>query len=196
MADCFATESPAVIFNSSLQLPNAPRWGIYSIGTPIEAFTVFASRKGQLFQHTGADLALQFENTWQASAVAWPDWALRSPAKQRAMWAAWVLPDAHLSSFEWSCSAGWGPTDIEAECHLEASARMQIPVVEVALDYIVQRSSEGRLSVKVWHCSKAQVNALAMQAKALGLQLKVVTAHSQMDDLASFFGLPQGGMPC
>ena len=166
------------------------------MGTPIEAFTVFACHEGQVFQHTGANLPHQFDKTSRALDLVWPQTKRRSLFKAHAVWGAWVLPDAQLTSFEWPCSASWSPSDIEAECRLEASARMQTSPAELALDYVVQRSPEGQLSVRVWHCPQVQVNGLVLQAKELGLTLQVITVHSHMATLANFFGIPQEALPC
>ena len=155
-----------------------------------------ACKDGKVFWQTGDNLARQVENTLQDIALAWPQSWHDCLFKPQDLWAAWVLPDAQFTCFEWPCSPSWGPRDIEAECRLEASARMQIPIADMALDYIVQRSPEGQLSVKVWHCPKAQIKALISQAEELGLTLQVVTAHSQKADVAKFLALPQEALPC
>jgi hypothetical protein len=185
-----------LFFKTFTQLPKAPRWGIYTMDTTSEAFTVLASKDGQVIQHTGVNLTHQVEGTLQDMALAWPRRRRRSLFKPPVLWAAWVLPDAQLTCFEWPCSPIWGPQDIEAECRLEAIARMQIPIADMALDYIVQRTPEGQLTVKVWHCPQVKVNALASQAKELGLTLQVITAHSQKADVAKFLGLSKEAMPC
>ena len=164
--------------------------------TPTEVFTVVACKDGQVFQHTGVHLSRQVENTLRDLELAWPRRSRRIVFKPPELWVAWVLPDAQLTCFEWPCSPSWGPTDIEAECRLEAGARLQIPTADMALDYIVQRTPEGQLTVKVWHCPQAKVNALTLQAKELGLALQVITAHSQKSDVANFLGLPQEALPC
>ena len=161
-----------------------------------EVFTVLASKDGQVFQHTGVNLTHQVENTLRDLALAWPRRGRRSLFKPPLPWVAWVLPDAQLTCFEWPCSPSWGPRDIEAECRLEASARMQTPIADMALDYIVQRTPEGQLTVKVWHYPQVKVNALTLQAKELGLTLQVITAHSQKTDVANFLGISKEALPC
>jgi hypothetical protein len=112
------------------------------------------------------------------------------------MWAAWVLPDVQVDCFEWACLPTWGPDDIDAECRLEASARSQIPVADLALDFKVHRTSEGQLWAKVWHCSQAHINALKMQTQTLNLSLKLVTVQSQAAELENFLGIPKRASLC
>ena len=180
----------------SLHLPTAPRWVIYAIETPVEVFTVLAVKGGQVIQHTGIDLGLQFERALKSSAMAWPIWARWAKARPKQMWAAWVLPDVQVDCFEWACLPTWGPDDIDAECRLEASARSQIPVADLALDFKVHRTSEGQLWAKVWHCSQAHINALKMQTQTLNLSLKLVTVQSQAAELENFLGIPKRASLC
>ena len=166
------------------------------MSTPVDVVTVLAVKGGQVIQHTGNDLGLQFANTLKSSALAWPQWARWAKARPRQMWAAWVLPDAQVNSFEWRCSPTWGPKDIDAECRLEASARSQIPLANLALDYKVYRGIESSLWVKVWHCTQTQINALKLQTQALNLSLQMVTVQSQATELENFWGLRQGVSQC
>lgn len=64
---------------------------------------------------------------------------------------------------------------------------MQVPASQLALDYEVQRSPDGQLSVRVWMCQQTQVDACVAQVQALGWQLKLVTMFGQLDELSSFF---------
>lgn len=164
-----------------------PRWGIYTHTALPNLYSVVAVRGQQVRTQTGIDLSVQAK---LLKACVQAEWNLPSAgkwARHVESVAAWVMPNEHLESFEWSCSTSWGPQDIEAECRLEASTRMQVPASQLALDYEVQRSPEEQLWVKVWMCQQTQVDACVSQAHALGWQLKVVTSFGQLDELASFF---------
>jgi len=174
----------------SFQWPIAPRWGIYAHATSPDLFTVVAVQGHQILFQTGLNLVAQvalLQRTIQSkrsSPSVFKNILQVGPFKPRA---AWVMPDAHIESFEWPCAPEWGPQDIEAECRLEASSRLQIPALDLALDYEVQRAPDGQLWVRVWTCRQTQLNAQTAQMHSLGLQLRVVTAYSHLDELARFF---------
>lgn len=164
-----------------------PRWGIYTHTALPNLYSVVAVQGQQVLTQTGHDLSLQ-SKLLKASVQA--EWGLPFAGRwthQVEPAAAWVMPNEHLESFEWPCSTSWGPQDIEAECRLEASSRMQVPASQLALDYEVQRSPDGQLSVRVWMCQQTQVDACVAQVQALGWQLKLVTMFGQLDELSSFF---------
>jgi hypothetical protein len=181
------SESPALFDLPAFPWTQVPRWGIYTHTALPNLYSVVAVRGQHVLTQTGIDLSVQAK---LLKAWVQAEWDLPSAgkwARQVEPVAAWVMPNEHLESFEWPCSNSWGPQDIEAECRLEASSRMQVPASQLALDYEVQRSSEGQLWVKVWMCQQTQIDACVAQVQAQGWQLKVVTRLGQLDELASFF---------
>ena len=162
---------------------------MYVHGKPADPLTVVAVKDRRVLTQTGEHLSLLVHDVLQASRLAWPLWAQGRVTQPQPMMAAWVLPDHQLFRFECPCAAHWGPHDVEAECQLEASARLQIPPDQLAIHYQVHRALEGLLSATVEGCQQGLVGGCMAQLKAVGLQLQVFTTRSQTAGLASFLGL-------
>jgi hypothetical protein len=141
----------------------------------------------QALTQTGLDLPSLMSELLLARELAWP--ALPSGPFFKANFrpTAWVIPDAQCLTFEWACLPSWGPLDIEAECRLEASARMQLAPNQVALDYRVHQPVKGRLQVTVWAYEDDKLTERVAQMKKLGFDLQVFTAQSHVLGLAGFF---------
>jgi leucyl aminopeptidase (aminopeptidase T) len=63
------------------------------------------------------------------------------------------------------------------------------PLAELAVAFELQLSPEGRLVLEVMVCQQAQVNALQSKLLALGLNLKLLTAHSRHLEQSEFWHL-------
>jgi hypothetical protein len=141
----------------------------------------------QVLTQTGEDLPSLMSELLLARERAWPVSRGDVIFKANVRPTAWVIPDAQCLAFEWTCLPSWGPHDIEAECRLEASVRMQLAPDQVALDYQVHQPIAGSLQVTVWAYEAFKLNERIAQMKDLGFDLQVFTAQSQMLGLASFF---------
>jgi hypothetical protein len=183
-------ESSTLFALPSCQWPQEPRWGVYAHAASPNLFTVLAVQNNRVLVQTGLNLAVQIGLLRRVLPAQWPRPSVFKKVKQMTQFkpsAAWVMLDSQMESFEWPCASVWGPKDIEAECRLEASLRLQIPASDLALDYEVARALDGQLWVKVWVCRQTAVDACVAQLHVLGLQLRVVTASSHLDELAQFF---------
>ncbi len=169
--------------------PTVPRWGIYAHSQLPNLFSVVAVKDHQMHCHTGMGLALQVSAVIQNCQAAWPQWARRQRAKPQTMPAAWVMPDTELSSFDLACSPAWGPQDTEAECQLEASARMQLSAEQVAFNYAVHRLPGGAMQARVWACHLTVLTSQAAQLQDLGLQLQVTTSRKEASGMNMFLGV-------
>lgn len=141
----------------------------------------------QVLTQTGADLPQLMSQLLQARALAWPASPSARFFKANFKPTAWVIPDSLYFTFEGACLPNWGPHDIDAECRLEASARMQLAPDQLALDYKVHQSAHGGLQVTVWAYEQSKLTSRSLQMKNLGFDLQVFTAQSQVAGLAGFF---------
>jgi len=175
------------------QRRHAPRWGVYEHPAPAQSsdaevfFTAVVVHDQQVLAQTGEDLPSLMSELLLARERAWPVSRGDVIFKANVRPTAWVIPDAQCLAFEWTCLPSWGPHDIEAECRLEASVRMQLAPDQVALDYQVHQPIAGSLQVTVWAYEAFKLNERIAQMKDLGFDLQVFTAQSQMLGLASFF---------
>ena len=175
------------------QRRHAPRWGVYEHSASEQSsdaqgfFTAVVVHGQQVLTQTGVDLPSLMSELLLARERAWPVSRGDVIFKANVRSTAWVIPDAQCLAFEWTCLPSWGPHDIEAECRLEASVRMQLAPDQVALDYQVHQPIEGSLQVTVWAYDAFKLNERIAQMKDLGFDLQVFTAQSQMLGLASFF---------
>lgn len=176
-----------------LHRSHAPRWGVYEHAPPaqppaaVEVFTAVVVQDQQVFSQTGDDLSNLLHDLWRPFEHA------KSASPRAAFYkandrpAAWVVPDSQCLTFEWACLPSWGPQDIDAECRVEASLRMQLAVDEVALDFRVHQPSKGNLQITVMAYELIKIKTRVAQMKALGFDLQVFTAQNQWLGLASFF---------
>ena len=92
------------------------------------------------------------------------------------------------------CQAHWGPEDIAAECWLEAAAALQLPVAELAMDFVVHASPGGNWLARCRACPRSMAKAYTAQFNALDLQLEVITCASQSNELGEAWNLLPGLM--
>jgi hypothetical protein len=102
---------------------------------------------------------------------------------------ALMLPSHQVQTFQMPCLPKWGRQDMRAECCLEAAQLLGQPLAELAVAFELQLSPEGRLVLEVMVCQQAQVNALQSKLLALGLNLKLLTAHSRHLEQSEFWHL-------
>ncbi|MEY4448410.1 MAG: hypothetical protein RLZZ433_1425, partial [Pseudomonadota bacterium] len=102
---------------------------------------------------------------------------------------ALMLPSPQVQTFQMPCLPEWGRQDMRAECCLEAAQLLGQPLAELAVAFELQLSPEGRLVLEVMVCQQAQVNALQSKLLALGLNLKLLTAHSRHLEQSEFWHL-------
>lgn len=102
---------------------------------------------------------------------------------------ALMLPSHQVHTFQMPCLPEWGRQDMRAECCLEAAHMLGQPLAELAVAIELQLSPEGRLVLEVMVCQQAQVNALQSMLLALGLNLKLLTAHSRRFEQSGFWHL-------
>jgi hypothetical protein len=100
-----------------------------------------------------------------------------------------MLPPHQVQTFQMPCLPEWGRQDMRAECCLEAAQLLGQPLAELAVAFELQLSPEGRLVLEVMVCQQAQVNALQSMLLALGLNLKLLTAHSRRFEQSGFWHL-------
>lgn len=141
----------------------------------------------QVLTQTGVDLPSLMSALLLAFERAWPALPRVPFFKTHVRPTAWVIPDTQCLTFEWTCLPSWGPPDIEAECRLEASVRMQLATHQVALDYQVHQPVTGSLQATVWAYEAFKLHERMAHMKELGFDLQVFTAQSQALGLASFF---------
>ena len=170
-----------------------PRWGVFehaaSAQSPDDArfFTAVVVHGQQVLTQTGVGLPSLMSALLLACERAWPALSHVPFFKTNDRPTAWVIPDAQCLTFEWACLPSWGPHDIEAECRLEASVRMQLAPHQVALDYQVHQPVTGSLQATVWAYEAFKLHERMAHMKELGFDLQVFTAQSQALGLASFF---------
>ncbi len=175
------------------QRRHAPRWGVFehaaSAQSPDDArfFTAVVVHGQQVLTQTGVDLPSLMSALLLAFERAWPALPRVPFFKTHVRPTAWVIPDTQCLTFEWTCLPSWGPPDIEAECRLEASVRMQLAPHQVALDYQVHQPVTGSLQATVWAYEAFKLHERMAHMKELGFDLQVFTAQSQALGLASFF---------
>ncbi len=178
---------------SLFQRLHAPRWGVYQHAELAQSlahrggFTAVVVHGQQVLTHTGLQLTRVMSELLQTQALAWPALSHDVFFKVKHRPAAWIIPDAQCLTFEWLCWPHWGPHDIEAECRLEASVRMQLAPQQVALDYRVHQPVKGSLQITVWAYEMFKLHERMAQMKDLGFELKVFTTQSQWPGLARFF---------
>lgn len=102
---------------------------------------------------------------------------------------ALLLLPHHVQTFQIPCLPEWGRQDMQAECCLEAAHMLGQSLAELTVAFELQLSPEGRLELEVMVCQQAQVNALQSMLLALGLNLKLLTAHSRRFEQSEFWHL-------
>ena len=105
-----------------------------------------------------------------------------------------MLHSPEIWAGEVHCQTHWGPEDIAAECWLEAAYALQLPVVELAMDFEVHSSLEGHWLANYRACPQSLVKAYVAQLNALDLQPDAITCSSQMNELGQALGLQPGVM--
>ena len=105
-----------------------------------------------------------------------------------------MLHSPEIWAGEVHCQTHWGPEDIAAECWLEAAYALQLPVVELAMDFEVHSSLEGHWLAHYRACPQSLVEAYLAQLNALDLQPDAITCASQMDELELAWELQPGVM--
>ena len=175
------------------QRRHAARWGVYEHAASAQSpddlrfFTAVVVHGPQVLTKTGEDLPSLMSALLLACEQALPALPRVPFFKTHVRPTAWVIPDAQCHTFEWACLPSWGPPDIDAECRLEASVRMQLAPHQVVLDYQVHQPVTGSLQATVWAYAASKLNERIEHMKELGFDLQVFTAQSQALGLASFF---------
>jgi hypothetical protein len=155
-------------------------------GLPDHGWRVVAAYGQQTLAQNGHCLADLCAEVLQNSCLIWPSLGAIAKLKQKPIFTVLVLSNQYLNTFRLPCEHAWGPRDIEAECWLEASAILQLPMPRVAMDYEVRLSSNADVFAQLIALDKLVVNAYVDQMKALGLSLQVLTSQSESNSLSQF----------
>lgn len=105
-----------------------------------------------------------------------------------------MLHTPEIWAGDFHCQVHWGPEDIAAECWLEAANALQLPVAELAMDFVVHASPGGNWLARCRACPRSMAKAYTAQFNALDLQLEVITCASQSDELGEAWNLLPGLM--
>ena len=75
--------------------------------------------------------------------------------------------------------AAWNAKDIEAECWLEASSRLECPVSQLAMDYEVRIAEGQQLMAEVLVCQLDVVRRSVLLFSSIGLNIDVISNQSR-----------------
>ena len=75
--------------------------------------------------------------------------------------------------------AAWNAKDIEAECWLEASSRLECPVSQLAMDYAVRIADNKQLMAEVLVCQSDLVRRSVLLFSSIGLNIDVISNQSR-----------------
>jgi len=111
--------------------------------------------------------------------MAWHEMSGPSRKKLKGIHTSLYLPDEGFNTFQVLCMAAWNAKDIEAECWLEASSRLQCPVSQLAMDYAVRIADNKQLMAEVLVCQSDLVRRSVLLFSSMGLNIDVISSQSQ-----------------
>jgi hypothetical protein len=111
--------------------------------------------------------------------MAWHEMSVPSRKKLKGIHTSLYLPDEGFNTFRVPCMAAWNAKDIEAECWLEASSRLECPVSQLAMDYEVRIADDQQLMAEVLVCQLDVVRRSVLLFSSIGLNIDVISNQSR-----------------
>ena len=147
---------------------------------------VMASEATWQSDQKGLKLAELIDSSMSPRFIAWREMSVPSRMKLKGVHTSLYLPDKDFNTFYIPCLAAWGTKDIEAECWLEASSRLQCSVSQLAMDFEVRMTSENQLMAEVLVCQSDVVQSSVSLFNSIGLRLHVLSSQSRSPAFAGF----------
>ena len=145
----------------------------------VMAWRVKASEAEWQSDQKGEELAELMGVSMSPRCRAWHEMNVTSRMKLTGIHTSLYLPDEGFNTFHMPCLAAWGAKDIEAECWLEASSRLQCPVSQLAMDYAVRIADNKQLMAEVLVCQSDLVRRSVLLFSSMGLNIDVISSQSQ-----------------